>query len=319
MTYFNPSYNQGFGQPSAPPFYSVPQYENNYTTFIDSKTEWVMQANLPHETATHIFASWIGSLFSSAKVYDPFNPDPILRAKLLKQSGELFYAQYFPNNTNHLKACERKTDAVFQEFISCFSEDEKSPLLCFKASINFNFDDPETHFDLAKNLFLDGLYSKAIEEFEQAFHLSDKLEDSSDYRKQCFKALMQKCSAACYERLGMHDKALLNYMDASKIDPNGRNLNLEEALSRNFEILKSKLVKSFSEIQACIEYAPTDPDFRIDLAHILITQGKLEEALPIVTKTIELSFKHKVASMYRCAELVNRFAAVVQAPPPYQP
>ena len=82
--------------------------------------------------------------------------------------------------------------------------------------------------------------------------------------------------------------------------------NMDEDLSRSFQILKFKTHKTPEELQACMEYDPYDPDFPIEFANSLLNHGNYEDAVKLLNKSIELSYYYRPQSLYRCAELAQQ-------------
>lgn len=270
---------------------------------VNNKTEWVIKAQLPQDSAANRLFHYLGGFFSSS--VNPDHLDVKAKARLWRQAGEYFHADLL-GDQKMLAATERKTDFVFQDFLSNLKSDERNAEYCYKVSLEFD-DAPEAHFELGKLHFLINNYQKAVDHFVGADLVGNKLEHSSTYRINSFKALMKACAGAAQERMGYHDLALFNYIDASKQDPNGYT-KYEESLSRNFQILKFKPNKTEQELQACMEYDPYEPDFCIELAHYRISQRQLDSALKLLNKANELAFCYKRQSLYRCVELLQQFS-----------
>ena len=330
---FNP-YHPPSEEPSAPPPY--PTYGNDYQNdngffgvqenqeelgvemlkaVVANKTEWVPKATIPLDTrlnrALQFFASFIPSPSPTA------NSEKADQAKLYLKAGQMFYAEVI-NDKDSLSEFNtlRKVDDAFDQFLQNLPADETNPEACLETSLNIKHT-PEAYFALGKLNFLRHKYGEAVYDFHQAQTLFENLEESSSYRKRCFKALTAACAGAANERLGLHDEALFDYIDASKIDPNGA-ASYSGSLSRNFQILKFKTHKSIEELQACIQYDPFDPEFHIELSNKFLNAGQYDETIKLLNRSIELGYQYKPSSLYRSAELLQQAAFAINNTP-YMP
>lgn len=273
---------------------------------VTNKTDWVPKALLPQDKVISRFFHYVISFFKIRPNINHLNHKS--ESKLWRQVGELSFAKMLGDH-QMITLAERKTDHLFHNFMAELENDQKLPEYCFAKSIECHAN-PEAFFDLAKLNYLTHNYTKAIELFKDAELYSKNLEASSSYRIKVFQALMKKCSGAAQERLGFHDKALFNYIDAANIDPQGRK-GYEECLSRNFQILKFKPNKCDEELEACMEYDPYEPDFVIESANSRLNQGQVEVAIQLLNKANLLSFKYKHSALYKCVELAQQIAFCV--------
>lgn len=316
--------------PAPPPYYTTGEYTHSgffgdpnldqnklgremLEAVIANKTEWVPRVKIPQDSWFNRLLGWFST--STALPQQGIELDDKAKSALYLQTGRLLYAEAI-NDAAVIEECTqmRKTNAVFQQFLESLSPEECTAEYCFTAAADLHSNNPEAFFELGKLNFLKHKYQQAVTNFHQAQGLSDKLSNSSSSRKHSFKALVGACAGAAYERLGYHDLALFDYIDASKIDPKGPQ-SYQESLSRNFQILKFKTNKSLDELQACMEYDPYDPDFPIELAHIKLNRGDFQSAIGMLTRSIDLAYYYKPSSLYRCAELAQQVAFAVNNSP----
>lgn len=323
-SYFDPNRSYPV-EPSAPPapyytrgdyahngFFGDPTLDQNrlgremLEAVVVNKTDWALRAKIPPDSLANRAFYWF---FKTPTLPQPGNPlDNAARSALYLQTGRLLYAELI-NDTAVITECtqQRKANVVFQDFLNNLTTEEASAEYCFSAAAELNPNSPEAVFELGKLHFLTHQYDRAVTDFHLAQNLSDNLPNSSSNRKQAFKALTLACAGAANERLGLHDLALFNYLHASKKDPQGAS-SYQESLSRNFQILCFKQNKSSEELEACMEYDPYDPNFSIELAHHKLNRGDFQEALNLLSKSIDLAYSYKPNALFRCAELVQQFA-----------
>lgn len=326
--YFNNYQSQGGGlKPTAPPMPYNASSGYSYNGFfgdasganqdrlgremleavIVEKTNWVPRAAIPKDTLLNRGINFVSALFP--KIYNP--NDNKVKADLWLRAGELFYAE-MTLDQDTLKYLEglKKANSVFNDFLNSLNPDESDAEYCLARAVEMDATNPEIHFLRGKLMFAANNYSEALADFEKTYEVANNLENASSYRKKCFSALAKTCRGASYERLGFHDRALFDYIAAAKVDPNGTK-GYEEALSRNFQILKFKTYKNQEELQACIEYDPYDPDFQIELANLKLNNNQQEEAVYLLNQAIYLSYYYKPQSLFRSAELAQQVAFVI--------
>ena len=277
---------------------------------IATKTDWVPNAKIPQETATQRILNFASSILSS--------PKPLDKADCYLMAGRMFYATIV-NDHKEIAACNklRKSDAVFAQFLQDLETNSTNNANdCLISAIEHGAG-AEAYFLLGKYNFVKQDFSQSTRDFCEARELADKMPNSSTYKKQCFKAITGACAAAASERNERHDDALHLYIESSKIDPYGAD-NYKEPISRNFQILKFRTNKTESELRACIEFDPSDPDFQIDLCANRAHQGQYDEAMQLLIESFDKAYNNKPASLYRCAEVAQQFAfAINNAPAAY--
>lgn len=276
---------------------------------VNEKTNWVIKVKVPEDTWSNRLLNWISGAYQLPRALPQDGElSAADKSKLSLLTARLLYAEMANDRATVDELTQlRKTNDLFHKFIEDLASDERNPDYCLRLAEDFAQENPEIFFEHGKLYFLQQEYAKAVREFRIASDYADKLESSSKFRQSEFKALVLSCAAAANERLGFHDSALFDYIDASKIDPKGP-AKYEEPRSRNFQILKFKTNKTFAELQACIEHDPYDPDFPVDLAKAYLDRNESFEAMKLLTRSIELSMHYKSATLYRCAELTKQLA-----------
>ena len=322
-------------EPSAPPMPSAPPYPyafNNQnhaffgdtssdqnqlsrdmlTALVVNKTNWVNTAKVPADSLTSRILNWFKGT-SALPTKLPVEGELLEKdkSKLYLHAARLIYAEY-TNDHAQTKEMEqlRKSNQVFHDFVEDLASDERNADYCLRAAEDFSPQNPEIFFEHGKLYFLQQDYTKAVNEFRLAAEHSPSLDNSSKAKQSAFKALTLSCAAAANERLGFHDLALFDYIDAAKIDPNGSEA-YDEARLRNFQILKFKTNKTFAELQACIEHDPCDPEFPVELSHAYIDRGEYGNATELLKRSLSLSLAYKPSTLYRCADAAQRLALSV--------
>lgn len=277
---------------------------------IATKTDWVPNATIPQDTAVRRIFNYVASVLSPAK--------PLDKADCYLKAGRMFYATIV-NDHKEIEACNklRKSDAAFAQFLTDLETNNTNNANdCLISAIELGAG-AEAYFLLGKYNFVKQDFGQSTRDFCEAAELADKMPSSSSFKKQCFKAMTGACAAAASERNERHDEALHLYIESSKIDPY-RAESYREPISRNFQILKFRTNKTESELRACIEFDPNDPDFQIDLCANRAHQGKYDEAMQLLVESFNIAYKAKPASLYRCAEVAQQVAfAINNAPAAY--
>ncbi|MCH9632729.1 MAG: hypothetical protein S4CHLAM6_10680 [Chlamydiae bacterium] len=315
---YNPHYISP--EPSAPPApqaYETAEYYEGISQAqighdmlkaeIATKTDWVPNASVPQDSTLQRILRFTFSIFSPTRQLE--------KAECFLQAGKMFYATIV-NDHKEIEACNklRKSNAAFAEFLSELESNKTNNANdCLISAIELGAG-PEAYFLLGKYNFVKQDYTQATRDFFEASELSDKLPGSSSFKKKCFKALSGACAAASSERNELHDDALHLYIQSSKIDPYGPT-TYAEPISRNFQILKFRSNKTESELRACIEYDPNDPDFQIDLCSNLAHQGQYDEAMHLLTESFDKAYNYKPSSLYHCAEVAHQVAFAINNAP----
>ena len=310
-----PAYNPDFANATAPPAYEPPAYTDLYSPApsyppvqnyaqdalkqaINKKTDWVLKAEVPQDYAV---ARFFGSIFKRAGLEE--RSDKELKVIHYRHAGQYFLAKELRDEE---KATALKSDDIFQGFLISLPQNTQNAIDCFEKALKFGPKDPKTYFEVAKADFYYGNYETAIDDFTKAYKFSNELPGTS-YRKDAFAALCLASRAACYERLNQHDKAVFDYIDAQKIDPDQK-AEFKDAATRAFQILKTKQNKSESEIKACIQFSPNEPDFQADLAQHYLNCEKYQLVIDQVFITAKMAYGKNNQTLLKAAAIFNQAA-----------